>query len=64
VIAATIVNPLLGLGAFVANLALSQSISHAFATQYAITGSWSRPRIERLSADQGKMSVPTEGTGH
>jgi uncharacterized protein (TIGR02099 family) len=64
VIAATIVNPLLGLGAFVANLALSESIARAFATQYAITGSWSNPRVERVSGDQGKMSAGTsEATG-
>ncbi len=64
VIAATIVNPLLGLGAFVANLALSQSIAHAFATQYAITGSWSHPHVERVAGDRGKMSAPAEGTGN
>ncbi|HWX11562.1 MAG TPA: AsmA-like C-terminal region-containing protein, partial [Trinickia sp.] len=63
VIAATIVNPLFGLGALVANVALSQSIAHAFAKQYAITGSWSHPHVERVSGDRGKMSAPTEATG-
>ena len=62
VIAATIVNPFLGLGAFVANLALSQSIAHAFATQYSITGSWSQPHVERLAGDRGKMAAPAEAT--
>ncbi|GLU30685.1 AsmA-like C-terminal region-containing protein [Trinickia caryophylli] len=60
VIAAAIVNPLLGLGAFVANLALSESIAHAFASRYTITGSWSHPTVERLSGDRGKMTAPTE----
>ncbi|PMS34470.1 uncharacterized protein (TIGR02099 family) [Trinickia symbiotica] len=64
VIAATVVNPLLGLGALVANLALSQSIAHAFATQYAITGSWSHPRVERFTGDRGKMVAPAEATGN
>jgi uncharacterized protein (TIGR02099 family) len=64
VIAATIVNPLLGLGAFLANLALSQSIEHAFATQYAIKGSWSHPQVERVSGDRGKMGAPTEAGGN
>jgi uncharacterized protein (TIGR02099 family) len=63
VIAATIVNPLFGLGALVANVALSQSISHAFAQEYAITGSWAHPHIERVRGDQGKMAVPAEATG-
>lgn len=62
VIAATIVNPLFGVGALVANLALSQSISRAFATRYAITGSWSHPHVERLTGDRGKMAAPTEAT--
>jgi uncharacterized protein (TIGR02099 family) len=63
VIAATVVNPLLGLGALVANVALSQSISHAFAHDYAVTGSWSHPLVERVAADRGKMTAPAEATG-
>jgi uncharacterized protein YhdP len=64
VIAATVVNPLLGLGALVANVALSQSISRAFAKDYSITGSWSHPVVERVAADRGKMAAPAEATGH
>jgi uncharacterized protein YhdP len=62
VIAATVVNPLLGLGALVANVALSQSIAHAFAHDYAVTGSWSHPLVERVAADRGKMAAPAEAT--
>jgi len=58
VIAATVINPLLGLGALVADLAFSQSISHAFAREYAITGSWSKPHVERVKSDRGKMDAP------
>ncbi len=63
VIAATVVNPLFGLGALVANVALSQSIAHAFAHDYAVTGSWSHPLVERVAADRGKMAAPAEATG-
>ncbi|HTH74379.1 MAG TPA: AsmA-like C-terminal region-containing protein [Trinickia sp.] len=63
VIAATVVNPLLGLGALVANVALSQSISHAFAHDYSVTGSWSHPLVERVAADRGKMAAPAGATG-
>lgn len=63
VIAATVVNPLFGLGALVANVALSQSISHAFAHDYAITGSWSHPLVERVAADRGKMAAPADAKG-
>ncbi len=58
VIAATVINPLLGLGALVADLAFSQSVSHAFAREYAITGSWSKPHVERVKSDRGKMDAP------
>jgi uncharacterized protein YhdP len=58
VIAATVINPLLGLGALVADLAFSKSVSTAFAREYAITGSWSKPHIERVKGDRGKMDAP------
>ncbi|MBK5125141.1 TIGR02099 family protein [Burkholderia sp. R-69980] len=58
VIAATVINPLLGLGALVADLAFSKSVSTAFAREYAITGSWSKPHIERVTSDRGKMDAP------
>jgi len=58
VIAAAVINPLLGLGALVADVAFSQTVSHAFARDYAITGSWSKPHVERVKSDRGKMDAP------
>jgi uncharacterized protein (TIGR02099 family) len=58
VIAAAVVNPLFGLGALVADLALTHSVSHVFAREYAITGSWSKPHVERVTGDRGKMDAP------
>jgi uncharacterized protein (TIGR02099 family) len=58
VVAATVINPLFGLAALVADFALSKSISKAFAMDYAITGSWSKPHIERVHDDRGKMDLP------
>ena len=58
VVAATVINPLFGLAALVADFALSQSISKAFALDYAITGPWSKPHIERVHGDRGKMDLP------
>ncbi|HEY3596480.1 MAG TPA: AsmA-like C-terminal region-containing protein, partial [Paraburkholderia sp.] len=55
VVVAAIINPFLGLGALVADIALSQSIRHAFALDYAITGSWAKPHVERVHGDRGKM---------
>lgn len=57
VIAAAVINPLLGLGALVADFALSHTVESAFAMTYAITGSWSKPHVERLHGDQGKMDA-------
>ncbi|PLZ03280.1 DUF3971 domain-containing protein [Burkholderia sp. WAC0059] len=59
VVAAAAINPLLGLGALAADFALSHSIAAAFAFDYAITGSWSQPHVERLRGDQGKMDAQT-----
>ena len=58
VIAATVINPLLGLEALVADLAFTRSVSHAFAREYAITGPWSKPHVERVTGDRGKMDAP------
>ena len=58
VVAATVINPLFGLAALVADFALSKSISKAFAMDYAITGSWSKPHVERVHGDRGKMDLP------
>jgi uncharacterized protein YhdP len=58
VVAATVINPLFGLAALVADFALSQSISKAFALDYTITGPWAKPHIERVRGDRGKMDLP------
>jgi len=58
VVAAAVINPLLGLAALAGDIALSQSIQHAFARDYAITGSWSKPHVERVNSDRGNMNAP------
>ncbi|SAL64554.1 hypothetical protein AWB74_03486 [Caballeronia arvi] len=57
-IGAAVINPLLGLGVLAADIALSASIQKAFARDYSITGSWSKPVIQRLNGDQGKIETP------
>ncbi|WP_250450347.1 YhdP family protein [Caballeronia sp. ATUFL_M2_KS44] len=57
-IGAAVINPLLGLGALAADLALSKSIQKAFAMDYSITGSWTKPVVQRLHGDQGKIESP------
>jgi uncharacterized protein YhdP len=57
-IGAAVINPLLGLGALAADVALSKSIQKAFEVDYAITGSWQKPIVQRLHGDQGKIETP------
>jgi uncharacterized protein YhdP len=58
VIAVAVINPLFGLGALAADFALSHSVSHVFARDYAITGTFAKPHVERVTGDRGKMDVP------
>ena len=42
-----VANPVLGLGAFVAQFVLRDPLSKAFAMQYDVAGSWTEPKITR-----------------
>jgi len=64
VIAAAIINPILGLGALVGDILFSNTIEHAFTMEYAITGPWSKPHVERLHGDQGKMDPQAPAAAH
>lgn len=57
-IGAAVINPLLGLATLAGDLVLSKSIGKAFARDYAITGTWSKPVIQRVKGDQGKIETP------
>lgn len=64
VIAAAIINPLIGLGALVADFAFSHTLESTFARDYAITGSWAKPHVERLHGDQSKMDAQAPAAAH
>jgi len=53
-LAATAINPLLGLGTFVAQLVLSNSLAQALSIEYAVTGSWAAPEIRKIK-DRSKL---------
>lgn len=55
VLAATIVNPLLGIGSYVAQQMLSASVSRKLATQYSVSGSWNNPRIEHINDNKASV---------
>jgi uncharacterized protein YhdP len=64
VVAAAIINPLFGLGALIADVALYHSVSRAFTMDYAITGSWAHPHVERVHDDRGNMNAPAPTAVH
>ena len=53
-LAATVVNPLLGLSTFVAQLVLSDSLSKALAVEYSVTGAWADPEIRQIRGKDSK----------
>ncbi|AME23853.1 YhdP family phospholipid transporter [Burkholderia sp. PAMC 26561] len=57
-IGAAVINPLLGLATLAGDLVLSKSIGKAFTRDYSITGPWSKPVIQRVKGDQGKIEIP------
>lgn len=59
-LATAAINPLLGFSSYLAQLALSAAISHNFSHQYAITGSWANPQIERIPSEASKIDPPIE----
>lgn len=46
---AALANPAIGLGSFVAQLALRQPLQQLFAYEYAVSGSWSDPQVSERS---------------
>ncbi|MDE2608314.1 MAG: DUF3971 domain-containing protein, partial [Burkholderiales bacterium] len=54
-LAYALINPALGLGSFLAQLALGGQLSQSLASHYAVTGSWRDPVIRQGSPNQGKM---------
>ncbi|WP_332675649.1 YhdP family protein [Aromatoleum sp.] len=60
--AAGLINPVAGVVAYVAQKALSDPIERLFAFDYAITGSWDDPKVEKLAnrAQDGKPPTRQE----
>lgn len=54
-LAYALVNPALGLGSFLAQLALGGQLSQSLASHYTVTGSWRDPVIRQGGPNQGKM---------
>ena len=57
-----LVNPVIGLGALVAQRVLKDPIGQMLAFEYQVTGSWEDPKVERLRLPQvaGETPIPRE----
>ncbi len=50
--AALLLNPVAGLGALIAQRLLKDPLGQIFAFEYAVTGGWSEPKVERVRIEQ------------
>lgn len=58
---AALANPLAGVAALVAQKIFRDPIEQMFAYQYAITGSWADPKVEKLQQPVAQPAGPEEG---
>ncbi|RJX33446.1 MAG: TIGR02099 family protein [Oxalobacter sp.] len=65
-IAALIVNPVVGVGTFLAQLFLKDPLMKAMTFEYHVTGSWAEPTVTKLARKEknetGDASEPTDST--
>lgn len=55
-------NPAVGLGAFIAQLLLREPMTAAATREFHVTGPWSAPMVQRVTAVAAAASAPTPGT--
>lgn len=61
-IAAAVVNPIIGVGAFITQWLLKKPLARAFASEYHVTGSWDDPKIDDVR--EQAPDAETAPTGH
>ncbi|MDR0274956.1 MAG: TIGR02099 family protein [Burkholderiaceae bacterium] len=49
-LAATVINPAIGIGAFLAQLVLQRPLAKAATREFRLSGSWSDPKVEQVAA--------------
>jgi uncharacterized protein YhdP len=59
-LAVAVANPIIGLGALLANTVLKSSLSRAFALEYDISGTWNDPIVVRRGRITPGSSEPTK----
>ncbi|MBX6393339.1 MAG: hypothetical protein IRY96_07680, partial [Burkholderiales bacterium] len=53
-----LLNPVVGVGAWIAQRILKDPIGQMFAYEYAITGSWHDPKVQKLRAPDEEGNAP------
>lgn len=61
VVYALAVNPVIGLGTFLAQLFLREPLARAFTYEYQITGPWKEPHVSKLNHHDGQKPEPLPG---
>jgi len=54
------VNPIIGLGSFLAQFLLKNPLSQAFTQEYQITGPWKDPAIKKIATKRKTANEPTD----
>lgn len=62
-IAATLVNPVIGIGAFITQWLLKKPLARALASEYHVTGSWDDPKIDTVETKAPLAQTAPKG-GH
>jgi uncharacterized protein YhdP len=55
-----LLNPLVGIGALLTQRLLKDPIGQIFAFEYAITGSWDDPKVEKVRGPQQQAAEPAK----
>ena len=52
------VNPVIGLGTFLAQLFLREPLARAFTYEYAVAGSWKEPTVTKMDHKEAQNTLP------
>ena len=55
---ATVINPAIGIGTFLAQLVLSKQINEAATRTFHVTGTWAEPTVTRVETPRGTTAEP------
>jgi len=60
-LATAVINPAIGIGAFLAQLVLQRPLAQAATREFRLTGSWSDPKVEQVPVTQAAPAASAPG---